>query len=448
MTLAVFEPGSAALTVRLGNASERFAALVAAADQRSRPFYQKIFGEPLGCEAAVQRIVDAVAEEGDVAVAKYSQAFDGNALAPGQLRVPAEAFVAAWNAVSPELREALTAMVSEVTAYQEKLLPQDWFSNGLGTKFTALERVGAYVPGGTGGALPLCSSVVMNLVPAKVAGVRDLVLVTPPRSDGSLAPEILAACYAAGVTEAYAVGGVQAIAALACGTATIPAVDCIVGPGNIFVTLAKKAVFGRVAIDMLAGPSEVLVIADDSCHPAWVAADLLSQAEHDQLAMSVLLTIGEGVLPAIQDEVAKQLAALPDKRRVVAEVSLAEQGFAVPCADLAQALEISNRYAPEHLELLVRDEDAALAGIQHAGAVFVGPWSPEPIGDYMAGPSHTLPTGGTARLWSGIGAELFIKRTSIIRLDEAHFRRLSAHSVTLARGEGLEAHARSITVRG
>ena len=271
---------------------------------------------------------------------------------------------AAWESVDESLRASLTQMVAEVTAYQEKLLPDDWFKDGLGAKYSAVERALARTfLAALAGALPLCSSVIMNLVPAKVAGVRDLVLVTPPRADGSLAPEILAACYAAGISEVYAVGGVQAIAALACGTATIPAVDFIVGPGNIFVTLAKKAVYGRVAIDMLAGPSEVLVIADDSCNPEWVAADLLSQAEHDRLAMSVLLTVGDNVLTPIQAAIERQLAALPSERREVAAVSLAEQGFAVPCTDLAQALAISNRYAPEHLEVLVRDEDAALAGI-------------------------------------------------------------------------------------
>jgi histidinol dehydrogenase len=243
------------------------------------------------------------------------------------------------------------------------------------------------------------------------------------------------------------VGGIPAIAALACGTATLRAVDKIVGPGNIYVTLAKRHAYGRVDLDMLAGPSEVLVIADPSADPADVAGDLLSQAEHDELAMAICLAVGPGVAARIQAEVARQLAELPEARRATAAASLRRFGTLVPCADLDAAVELANRIAPEHLELLVADPAPLVPRLRHAGAIFVGPWSPEPIGDYVAGPSHTLPTGGTARMWSGIGADTFLRRTSLINLGEAEFRRLAAAGVTMARAEGLEAHARAIELR-
>lgn len=317
----------------------------------------------------------------------------------------------------------------------------------LGVRWSPVSSAGGYVPGGAQGSLPLCSSVIMNLVPAVVAGVERVVLVTPPRPDGSIAPEVLAAAHLSGVSEVYAVGGIQAIAALAIGTETIPKVDTIVGPGNIFVTLAKRHAFGRVAIDMLAGPSEVLVIADGSVDPAWVAADVLSQAEHDVLAMPVLVTIGEGVAEPIVTEIHQQLDALPAERQEVARSSVANLGLIITCDTLEQAAAASDRFAPEHLELLVEDTKALLPMIHHAGAIFVGQWSTEPIGDYVAGPSHTLPTGGSARMFSGIGADTFLRRSSIINLDEATFRSLAPSGIAIARAEGLEAHARAMETR-
>ena len=439
-----------ALSELLGNAHARFQRLVHEADRKARPFYAERLGREMGCEEAIATIFAAVDERGDEAVVEYSERFDGSALPPEQLRVSANEISEAWSSVSEELRTALTTAVDHITSYQRRLLPQSFgvdLEEPLGVRWTALDRVGAYVPGGAGGSLPLCSTVLMNLVPAKVAGVPDLVLVTPPRRDGSLAPERLAACHAAGVTEVYKVGGVQAIAALACGTDSIPRVDKIVGPGNIFVTLAKRHAYGRVDIDMLAGPSEVLVIADDSAEPAWIAADLLSQAEHDTLAMAVLIAIGDEVADAVQDELERQLAALPEERRTVASASVSDMGLCIRCPDAATAVELSNRYAPEHLEVLVADPAPLVAELRHAGAIFVGPWSPEPIGDYVAGPSHTLPTGGSARMWSGIGADTFMKRSSIINLGEADFRAMAPAALTLARAEGLEAHARSIAAR-
>lgn len=454
--MRLIDPADPALKDLLGGAQQRFARLVAAAEAKARPFYARIFGQELSIAEAIARIFAEVERDGDAALVRYGKLFDRSELDPARLRVGADEISSAWCAVSPELRQALEQATAQITAYQRRLLPEGYERTDfaeLDWRWTPLERVGAYVPGGAGGSLPLCSTVLMNLVPARVAGVRERVLVTPPRVDGSIAPELLAACHAAGVTEVWRVGGVQAIAALATGTANITRVDKIVGPGNIFVTLAKRHAYGRVDIDMLAGPSEVLVIADGSVPASWVAADLLSQAEHDELAMCVLLTVpgpsgdSRAVAAGILHEVGKQCLALPEPRRAVATASLASMGVAVPCAGLDQALHLSDRIAPEHLELLIADAATAAARLRHCGACFIGPWSPEPIGDYVAGPSHTLPTGGTARMWSGIGADTFLKRTSIINLSEAGFRRLAGAGLTLARAEGLEAHARSIAVR-
>ena len=429
---------------------QRFARLVREAEHKARGYYQKTLGRPAGIEEVVDEVLAAVEAEGDAAVLRYSKAFDGASMPAERLRVTPAELAAAWAACDPVLKSAMTTAITEVTAYQKRLLPVGFgteLDQPLGARFSAIPRVGAYVPGGPKGSLPLFSSVIMNLVPAKVAGVPQTVLVTPPREDGSLAPELLAAAHAVGVDEVYRVGGIPAIAALACGTPTIAKVDKIVGPGNIVVTLAKRRAYGRVDIDMLAGPSEVLVIADGTADPRFVAADLLSQAEHDTLAMCICLTIGAATAAPIQAEVAKQLAALPAERQAVARASVERLGRLVKVRDLDEAAQVANRIAAEHLEVLVADPKALVPKLTNAGAIFVGPWSPEPIGDYVAGPSHTLPTGGTARMWSGIGADTFIKRTSLINLDEADFRRLAPAGLALARGEGLEAHARSIEVR-
>ena len=454
--LTELAPDDAALADLLGATHRRFQRLVEEAEIKARPYYQKVLGREASIAEVIAEIFAAVERDGDAAVAHYGKIFDGAALPADRLIVPPAEAEAAWHAVSPALRDAITTAIAQVEAYQRRLLPRGFgetLDEPLGVRWLPLGRVGAYVPGGAGGSLPLPSTVIMNLVPAKVAGVRELVLVTPSRADGSIAPELLAAAHAVGVSEIWRVGGIPAVAALACGTPTLRAVDKIVGPGNIFVTLAKRYAYGRVDLDMLAGPSEVLVIADRTANPEYVAADLLSQAEHDPLAMCICLTVGDGVRggdgvgAGIQAALARQLAALPPARRTVAEESVRRHGRLIPCRDIAQAVAISNRIAPEHLELLVAEPKAALAGLTHAGAIFVGPWSPEPIGDYVAGPSHTLPTGGTARMWSGIGADTFLKRTSLINLDEATFRRLAPAGIALARAEGLEAHARAIEVR-
>jgi histidinol dehydrogenase len=448
--LTELTPQDAALADLLGATHQRFARLIAEAEAKARPYYARVLGREASIGDVIGEVFAAVEREGDAAVARYTRLFDNAVLPPEHLRVPATELAAAWESCDPQLRRAITFAIRQVETYQRRLLPRSFGVNldePLGVRWLPLARVGAYVPGGPRGSLPLFSSVIMNLVPAKVAGVRELVLVTPPREDGTLAPELLAAAHAVGVTEVYRVGGIPAIAALACGTASLRAVDKIVGPGNLYVTLAKRHAYGRVDLDMLAGPSEILVIADQAANPAFVAADLLSQAEHDTLAMAVCLTVGHGVASAIQEEISRQLDALPEPRRAVAVESIRRFGRLVRCRDLDEAVVVANRIAPEHLELLVEEPRPLLARLTNAGAIFVGPWSPEPIGDYVAGPSHTLPTGGTARMWSGIGADTFLRRTSIINFSEADFRHCADAGLTMARGEGLEAHARSIEIR-
>jgi histidinol dehydrogenase len=443
-------PDDPALADLLAGAHQRFARLVHEADAKARAFYRRTLGREASIAEVVDEVFTAVEREGDTAIARYVKAFDGADLPAGGLRVPREACEAAWRTIDGGLRDAIQLAVEQVRAYQRQLLPTGFgtaLDRPLGVRWSPIPRVGAYVPGGAAGSLPLFSSVIMNLVPAKVAGVPETVLVTPPRPDGSVAPELLAAAHAVGVDEVVRVGGIPAIALLACGSASVRRVDKIVGPGNIVVTLAKQRAYGRVDIDMLAGPSEVLVICDRTADPRHIAADLLSQAEHDVLAMSICLVVGDGVAAPIQAEVARQLAALPAERQAVARASIERFGVLVRCRDLDQAAALSDRIAPEHLEVLVADPRALVPRLHHAGAIFVGPWSPEPIGDYVAGPSHTLPTGGTARMWSGVGADTFLRRTSLINLGEQDFRRLAQAGMTMARAEGLEAHARSIQVR-
>lgn len=443
-------PADPAFQDLLGSSHQRFARLVQEAEAKARPFYARTLGREASIAEVIAEVFAAIERDGDTAVAHYSRLFDGVELPAARLRATTDELTCAWYETPTALRSAIQFAVKQVETYQKRLLPRSFGANldePLGVRWTPLDRVGAYVPGGPQGSLPLFSSVIMNLMPARVAGVRELVLVTPPRPDGSIAPEIMAAAHAVGVTEVHRIGGITAIAALAVGTPTVARVDKIVGPGNLFVTLAKRHAYGRVDIDMLAGPSEILVIADDSVDPAWVAADLLSQAEHDVLAMSICLTVGKGVAAPIQQAIDAQLDTLPAERQSVARESIRRFGRLVRCADLGEAIAIANRIAPEHLELLVRDAGALVPRLTHAGAIFIGPWSPEPIGDYVAGPSHTLPTGGTARMWSGIGADTFMKRTSLINFSENDFRHCADAGLRLARGEGLEAHARAIEIR-
>jgi histidinol dehydrogenase len=315
----------------------------------------------------------------------------------------------------------------------------------LGQQITPVDRVGLYVPGGQGGETPLLSSLLMNAIPAQVAGVREIAVVSPPRKDGGVSPYILAAAHLLDINEIYRVGGAWAIAALSCGTASIPSVDVVAGPGNGWVTTAKRLVQGRVGIDMIAGPSEVLIVADSSANPAWVAADMLSQAEHDELACALCMTTDAGLAGAVLRELEAQCASLP--RAPIARKALENWGAVVLTPNLDFALRLSNRIAPEHLELLVQDPWALLPQVRHAGAIFLGAHSPEVVGDYFAGPNHVLPTLGTARFASALSVQTFCKRSSIIAASPAFAREHAGSIARLARLEGLEAHARSAEAR-
>ncbi|MCI1882655.1 MAG: histidinol dehydrogenase [Sporolactobacillus sp.] len=394
---------------------------------------------------SVREIVRKVKEEGDRAVLDYTKKFDGIELA--DLRVaPGDVETAALR-VPAKVQEAIALAARNIRAFHQKQLPESWtetVADGvvLGQKVTPLDSVGVYVPGGTA-SYP--SSVLMGTIPALVAGVRRVVLVSPPQKNGMVSDGILCAAREVGVQEIYRAGGAQAIAALAYGTETIHPVDKIVGPGNIYVMLAKKEVFGDVAIDSLAGPSEIAVIADASANPEWVAADLLSQAEHDRLSMPVLITPSETLARNVDAAVDRQLSILP--RRAIAGPSILHVGKIVLTADLNAAAETVNAIAPEHLELAVADPEALLPRIRHAGAIFLGKYSSEPVGDYLAGPNHIIPTNGSARYASPLGVDSFIKRSSLIRYTERALRKNGAAIAAFARYEGLEGHARAIERR-
>lgn len=423
------------------------------------------FGERISAEEAVRRILRDVRSRGDTALREWSTKLDGfPANAP--IRVPAEALSAALESLDPETRAALETAADRIREFHRRQPLSSWFTNDLGGTLgqfiRPIQRVGLYVPGGTA---PLPSSVLMSAIPAQVAGVKDIVVVTPPmriqtkdegqKTDGSessvLRPPslvnevILAACALCGVTEVYALGGAQAIAALAYGTETVPVVDKIFGPGNLFVTLAKRQVFGAVGIDGLAGPTETVVIADDSAKPAWVAADLLAQAEHDVLASAILLTPSRELAEAVQIEVARQTETLP-RANVLAQ-SLPGQSGIVVTKDLDEAAELNNLYAPEHLCLAVRDPWALSEKITNAGGIFMGEHSFEVLGDYVAGPSHVMPTGGSARFASPLNTWDFVHIISLIALNPATTAQIAPLAAHIARAEGLEAHARSADYR-
>jgi len=390
---------------------------------------------------AVEDIVAGVQADGWGAVCRYSLQFDD--IEPFEIGPEQRAKSAA--ACDPAVIWALQNAYGRIRAYQQKLLvgSQEWETPGggrAGVLVRGLRRVGLYVPGGTA-AYP--SSVLMNAVPAKVAGVEELIMVTPPGAH--LSPAVLAAADIAGVDRVFAVGGAQAVAALAFGAGPIPRVDKIVGPGNVYVTEAKRRLYGHIDIDMVAGPSEILVMADDSAPPAFVAADLLSQAEHDRQAGAVLVTTSAALAQAVIIELAKQTARL--SRRAIAEAALSQYGAIVIARDWAQAADIANRLAPEHLEIMTEQPRELLPLIYNAGAVFLGPYSPEPLGDYMAGPSHVLPTSGTARFFSPLSVDAFLKKTSLVAYGRAHLEPLWRDIETLARNEGLDAHAEAVRVR-
>jgi len=395
----------------------------------------------------VEEIVAGVRDKGDAALLEFTERFDRVALTPGELAVTAGEMEAAEGAVGAATMRALRYAADRIERFHRESAPHSWrmtdaLGSRLGQEVRPLDRVAVYVPGGRA-AYP--STVLMTAIPARVAGVKEIVLVSPPSPDKSLNPAVLAAARVAGVTEAYRIGGAQAVAALAYGTETIRRVDKIVGPGNIYVALAKGRVFGDVGIDMIAGPSEVMVVADASADPGWVAADLLAQAEHDPMARAVLLTPSRALIDAVATAAERQLAALP--RREIAEAALRAHGALVLTRSLEEAVEVANLLAPEHLELQVADPDALLAQVRNAGAVFLGRYTPEVVGDYVAGPNHVLPTGGTARFASGLGTEDFVKRLSVIQYAPAGLRDAGPHVAELARVEGLDGHGAAAAIR-
>lgn len=403
------------------------------------------FGERIPPQEAVARILREIRTHGDEALRAWTVKLDGKS--PDRFRVPAGSLRLALDSISAEERAALQLAADRIESFYKKQPLSSWITQEmggvLGQLIRPIRRVGLYVPGGTA---PLPSSVLMAAVPARVAGVQEIALVVPPqRGTGEVAPIILAAAALAGVEEVYAVGGAQAIAALAFGTESIPAVDKIFGPGNLFVTLAKKQVFGVVGIDGLAGPTETVVIADDSARPAWVASDLLAQAEHDVLASAILLTPSRELAEAVQVEVSRQMESLP-RAEIVAQ-SLQDRGGIVLTRDLEEAVELSNLYGPEHLCLAVREPWAWSEKVTSAGGIFMGEYSFEVLGDYIAGPSHVMPTGGTARFASPLNVWDFVRIISLVGLNEPAGRELSIAAAVLARAEGLEAHARSADQR-
>lgn len=395
--------------------------------------------------AIVKDIIAAVKNGGDQSLIDYTERFDRVRLS--SLAVTAAEIEEAYNEVAEEMVEIIKEAAQNIRIFHEKQLRNSWITtekNGtiLGQKVTPLDSVGVYVPGGTA-AYP--SSVLMNVVPAKVAGVERIVMVSPPGKNGKLPAGVLVAAREAGVKEIYKVGGAQAIAALAYGTESIQAVDKITGPGNIFVALAKREVFGDVDIDMIAGPSEITILADDTARANEVAADLLSQAEHDARACSVLVTTSRTLAETVADEVDKQLAVLP--RKEIAAPSIADYGAIYVAETMDEAIEIVNKLAPEHLEVVVENAMEKIGKIRHAGAIFVGRYSTEPVGDYFAGPNHVLPTNGTARFSSPLNVDDFQKKSSIIMYSEQAFTENAAKIAAFARLEGLEAHARAIEAR-
>ena len=405
---------------------------------------RQVFGSELDAEGVVRAIIRAVRADGDRAVRQFTQAFDGCSVEG--LEVSPDEIEAAWQALPEVTRGAMDLAASRIRRFHERAMPRNWFDfdgdSAFGQAFRPLARVGVYAPGGRA-AYP--STVLMTAIPARVAGVDSVVMCSPPGPDGLPHQPTLAAARVAGVDRVFRVGGAQAIAALAHGTATIPAVDKIVGPGNLFVALAKREVFGRVGIDQIAGPTETLLVADDSASPVAAAADLLAQAEHDPLATALLITNEPGLAAAVAEEVEVQIRAL-SRQSIIAE-SLRANGAAVVTPNLSTAIDLANEFAPEHLCLLVRDAWSWLPRVRNAGGVFIGERSIEAIGDYTAGPSHVMPTGGTARFASPLGVLDFLKVSSLFDVSPDLFRAISPAAIALAEAEGLGGHANAIRVR-
>jgi histidinol dehydrogenase len=393
-----------------------------------------------------QEILAAVERDGDAAVLQYTRTYDCPEIEKYGMRVHDTEIRAAYKAVSAGLLRALRKARMNVARYHKKQMPRSWSMTDAGLRleqrFKPIARVGTYVPGGKA-AYP--STVIMNAVPASIAGVKEIVMVTPAGKDGGISPVVLVAAAECGVTEIYRIGGAQAIAALAFGTATIRPVDKITGPGNAYVAAAKKLVYGTVGIDMIAGPTEVVVIADDTADPSFVAADLIAQAEHDQDATSLCLVTSRDLAMRIAAEVAGQIEGAP--RSLIARTSLEQHGRIIVVPSVKVAVDLANTIAPEHLEIVTRNARKVSRDIRNAGAIFVGRWATEALGDYVAGPNHTLPTSGTARFSSALNVMNFLTFSNVIECSKGHFMKLAPYGETLARAEGLAGHAASMAIR-
>ena len=395
--------------------------------------------------AAVDAVLAEVRQRGDAALREYTRRFDGVELE--DLRVTEEEIETAWASLDPDFIRTLEMAAENIRHFHERQVHKDFVLTDkpgivMGQRYTPIEKVGICVPSSP---VAFPSTILMNVIPAKIAGVGEIVVVTPPDQNGAISPEALAAAKIAGADKIFKIGGAQAVAALAYGTESVPRVDKVVGPGGIFVATAKRKVFGQVAIDMIAGPSEILVLADGKSDAAWVAADLLSQAEHDVLASPVLVTDSQELARAVQAEVERQLELLP--RREVARRAVDDNGKIIVTDDLEKAVEAANLIAPEHLELCVDDPFALLPRVKNAGSIFLGRSAPEALGDYFAGPNHTLPTSGTARFSSPLSVDDFVKKSSFLYYDQAALSPVAERIAEFARREGLEAHARSVLIR-
>lgn len=408
---------------------------------------KKEYSDQAVYEQVVEEILKNISMRGDEALIEYTAKFDKVELTPENMRASSEEINEAYQEVDNDFIKAVRTAIENIAGFHRKQLHNSWLETSedgtiLGQLIRPIERVGIYVPGGTAN---YPSSVLMNAVPAKVAGVKEIVMVAPPKANGRLQASTLVAAAEAGVTEIYKLGGAQAVGALAYGTQTVKKVDLITGPGNIYVTLAKKMVYGMVNIDMLAGPSEILVIADENAKPEFVAADLLSQAEHDVLASAVLLTPSRKLAESVQKEIDRQMKYL--SRQEILASSLRDYSAIIVTSDMDEAVELANKYAPEHLELSVDAPFELLGKIKNAGAIFLGHFTPEPVGDYIAGPNHVLPTGGTARFYSPLNVDTFMKKSSIISYSSERLDRHGLDIIKLAETEGLDAHANAVRLR-
>ncbi len=420
------------------------------ADARLGQIVGRRSGDDPALEKQVMHMIDTVRRDGDQALLSFTRRFDSPGFSLQQLTADENEFESAGKEVDAEFFAVLQTAIDNIRDFHQKQLRHSYFSTSpdgsfLGQMVRPVDSAGLYIPGAKGGETPLISSILMNGIPAKLAGVEDIAMVTPPRRDGSINPHLLVAAREVGISRVHKIGSAWAIAALAYGTAAVAPVDVIVGPGNMYVTLAKKIVAGMVGIDLLAGPSEILVVADSSAQPDFIAADLLSQAEHDPMASAILITTDAQMAEWVNGSLKDQIRHLP--RKETAQKALRQYGVIFLVSHLEEAVRLANRIAPEHLELLIEDPWSCLGKIKHAGAIFIGNYTPEPVGDYIAGPNHVLPTAGTARFASALGVENFMKRTSVISYSREALLRDAPAIMRLAELEGLEAHAASIRVR-